>query len=108
MADLATAVSESDFESAVKDGVTLVDFWAPWCGPCRALGKTLEDIQPQLAAQGIKILKVNVDEADSSMAPLAGITSLPTLMVYKNGEKIAVKTGGISAAGVHTFLRDAI
>lgn len=108
MADLATATSEHEFQSAVSKGVTLVDFWAPWCGPCRALGKTLEDMKAQLEEQHIKILKVNVDEVDDSFSSSLGVTSLPTLMVYKDGERIAVKSGGVSATGVLSFLKDTL
>ncbi len=81
-------VDDKTFESEVlqSDQVVLVDFWAPWCGPCRMIAPVIE----QLAAENsgtAKIVKVNTDEAQDT-AHSYGVSSIPTLMVFKNGEAV--------------------
>lgn len=72
------------FDAAVSSGVVLVDFWATWCGPCKMQGKILEDNLADLEAIGLKICKVNVDEAPA-LAERFGIMSIPTLQFFKDG-----------------------
>ena len=71
----------ADFETEVKEGVVLVDFHATWCGPCRALAPILEDLTD------VKILKVNVDD-HSELSGALGVTAMPTLLFFKNGEQV--------------------
>ena len=72
---------ESDFKEIVKEGVTLVDFFAEWCGPCKLMGEVLEEMEDA------KILKVNTDEF-TDLAMSFGIMSIPTLILFKNGEEV--------------------
>lgn len=82
------AVTTANFEEVVlkSDKPVLVDFWAEWCGPCRAVAPILEDIANEYGEK-ISIVKLNTDE-ESAIALKYGITSIPTLNVYKGGEVV--------------------
>ena len=75
-------LNESNFAAETKSGTVLVDFWAPWCGPCRMQGPILEQVVDKVA--GAKIAKLNVDEAPAVAAQF-GVQSIPTLLVLKDG-----------------------
>lgn len=79
-------LSDADFKSAVLQSTrpTLVDFWAPWCGPCQKIGPVLDELAIE-RADSIKIAKVNVDESPN-VAAAYGIDSIPTLLLFKGGK----------------------
>jgi thioredoxin 1 len=80
----------------------LVDFWAPWCGPCRAVAPVLEQLQGELAGR-LKIVKVNVDE-NNEIAGALGVRSIPTLVVFKDGKAVEGAVGALSKPQMMEFL----
>ena len=88
-----TKVTTADFESVVLKSATpvLVDFWAEWCGPCRAVGPILEEISNEYGDK-IKIVKLNTDE-EGSIAMKYGISSIPTMNVFVGGEVVKTIVG---------------
>jgi thioredoxin 1 len=86
-------VSDTTFESEVlkASGPVVVDFWAEWCGPCKMIAPALEEIAKSLGDK-VKILKLNVDE-NPQTASKYGIMSIPTLMIFKNGEMASRQIG---------------
>ena len=71
----------------------LVDFWAPWCGPCRMVAPVVDEIAAQYGEK-IKVVKVNTDE-NSAIATEYGIRSIPTLMIFKGGQKVDMVVGAV-------------
>ena len=86
-------VTDTSFEQDVLKSAepVVVDFWAEWCGPCRMIGPALEEISNEMAGK-VKIAKVNVDE-NPGIASRYGIRSIPTLMLFKDGQLAGQKVG---------------
>jgi thioredoxin 1 len=85
MAGAITDVTDSNFQAEVleSDTAVLVDFWAPWCGPCRVIAPSLEEINAE--RDDLRVVKLNVDENQQTAARY-DVMSIPTLIVFKNGE----------------------
>ncbi|MGI0481465.1 thioredoxin [Geminocystis sp. CENA526] len=90
-----TEVKEADFKEVVLDSElpVLVDFWAPWCGPCRMVAPVVEEIAQQYEGK-VKVVKLNTDE-NPQIASQYGIRSIPTLMVFKGGQKLEMVVGAV-------------
>jgi len=79
-------LNSSNFDSTIASGVTLVDFWAPWCGPCRMIAPIIEELAEDFDGKAT-IAKVNTDE-EQDIAIKYGIRSIPTLLFFKDGEMV--------------------
>ena len=89
-------VSDSTFDQDVVGAseAVLVDFWAPWCGPCKRVGPILEELAQKLEGK-LKVAKMNVDENPTVPSQL-GVRSIPTLVVYKDGKVVDTRVGALS------------
>ena len=89
-----------------SDQPVLVDFWAEWCGPCKAIAPSLEELSDEMANK-LKIVKINVDE-NPSVSQAYSIRSIPALMIFKNGEKISEKMGALPKSALESWVNETI
>jgi thioredoxin 1 len=100
----AAAVTDDTFDQEVLGSAVpvLVDFWAPWCGPCRMVAPVVDEIAIQYAER-IKVVKVNTDD-NPGIASKYGIRSIPTLMIFKGGDKVDMVVGAVPKTTLATTL----
>lgn len=99
-------VTDDTFESEVlsADLPVVVDFWAEWCGPCKAISPAVEEIAEELGGK-IKVTKVNIDDNPTTPTQY-GIRGIPTLMVFKGGELMATKVGAAPKTDIQSWIED--
>jgi thioredoxin 1 len=104
MSNHVTAITDANFEELVLKSETpvLVDFWAEWCAPCKAIAPMLEEAAPEYAGK-VTIVKMNAEENANTSAKF-GIRALPTLMLFKNGSVEATMQGALSRSQLNEFL----
>jgi thioredoxin 1 len=103
---LIVHTSDASFENDVLKSNTpvLVDFWAEWCGPCKAIAPILEELAPDYEGK-IRIVKLNVDENGATGAKF-NIRSIPTLLLFNQGNVVATKIGAVPRSQLRAFLDD--
>jgi len=104
MSDQITHVTDESFDPEVlkADVPVLVDYWAEWCGPCKAIAPVLAEVAKEYSGK-LKIAKLNVDE-NQEVPKKYGIRGIPTLMLFKNGNMEAMKVGALSKSQLTAFL----
>ena len=96
-------LNQGNFDNTVNAAETaLVDFWAPWCGPCKMLGPVFEEAEKEVNGKAV-LAKVNVDE-QQDLAAKYGVTSIPTLILFKNGKEVNRSLGFIDKAKILALL----
>ena len=102
------AATDATFDAIVKESdlPVVVDFWAEWCGPCKLIGPSLEELSTEMEGK-IKVVKVDVDSNPSAAAAL-GVRGIPALFLFKDGQVNSIKTGAEPMAALKSWIEDAI
>ena len=105
-----TSTTDADFDKDViehsKNKLVVVDWWAPWCGPCKAIAPSLESLSDELS-DIVDIVKCNIDDNPVSPTKFAQVRGIPTLTAYRNGEIVASKVGAVSEQLLKEFIEEA-
>ena len=104
MSEQIVHITDDSFESDVLQSPqpVLIDYWADWCGPCKAIAPVLDEIAKEYDGK-LKVAKLNIDE-NPNTPPRYGIRGIPTLMLFKNGEVEATKVGAVSKSQLVAFI----
>ncbi|NLU99825.1 thiol reductase thioredoxin [Marinomonas sp. UCMA 3892] len=108
MSEITIQITDAQFAEEVLNSEipVIVDFWAPWCGPCKMIAPVLEDVAAEYAGK-VKVVKLNVDE-NQETAPKYNVRGIPTLLIVKGGEVVATKVGAVSKSQLVDFVNSAI
>lgn len=101
---MALELNQSNVDEALKEKkVTVLDFWAPWCGPCRMLGPIIDELSEDNAGKDVTIAKINVEE-NQELAIKYGVRGIPTVVIFKDGEEQTRKVGVGSKSEFQTII----
>ena len=98
-------LKSNNFDAEIANGVTVVDFWAPWCGPCRMLTPTIEELSTEMT--NVKFAKLNVDEAQD-VAINYSVMSIPTIIIFKDGKAMESTIGVLPKATIKSKIESVL
>ncbi len=100
-----TSVTDASFEEDVlkNEGLVLVDFWAEWCGPCKTIAPSLEELSSEMAGE-VTVAKINIDENPNTPTKY-GVRGIPTLMLFKDGEVAGTKVGASPKGQIEDWIK---
>lgn len=103
---MAHELTDNNFAKNILEskGVTLVDFWAPWCGPCRQLAPSIDDLSKEMAGK-MEVYKCNIDENPETPSKYA-VRGIPTLMIFKDGRLVDTKVGALSKPALFEWVKN--
>lgn len=97
-------INDANFSDNVSDGISLVDFWASWCGPCQMFGPMFESASNSI--NDVNFLKFEIDEKNRVIPSKYGIRSIPSVLAFKNGELIAARTGVMDVETIKEWVQE--
>jgi thioredoxin 1 len=105
MSDATVKVDDTNFDKEIENykGVVMADFWATWCGPCRMIASSVEELAVEMAGK-VKVAKIDIDDAPN-VATRYGVTSIPCLMIFKDGQNIDHRVGALPKAAMKTWVQ---
>lgn len=101
----AVHLTKDDFEGKIAKGVVLVDFWAPWCGPCKMAGPVIDELAEKYKGK-VVVFKVNIDE-HQELAEKHGVMTIPTVILFKDGKEIERVIGFVGKEGYEKMMKKA-
>tara|TARA_Y100001001_G_C7937515_1_gene284342 strand:- start:119 stop:436 length:318 start_codon:yes stop_codon:yes gene_type:complete len=105
---MSVAVKDDTFENEVlkSDTPVVVDFWAEWCGPCKAMSPIIDELSEEMKDK-VKVAKINIDENPNAPTKY-GVRGIPTFMIFKDGEVTGTKVGGMSKDDLKKWVEDSV